>query len=44
MKVIGSTGQESKLVFVRELVADVVFNYKTTNTWDVLKKEGPINM
>jgi len=27
-----------------ELGADVVFNYKTTSTADILAKEGPIDM
>ncbi|KAJ3549404.1 hypothetical protein NM688_g5179 [Phlebia brevispora] len=44
LKVIASTGSEKKVEFVRSLGADVVFNYKTANTEDVLKKEGPINI
>lgn len=29
---------------MKELGADVVFNYKTTKTAEVLKKEGPIDV
>ena len=29
---------------MKELGADVAFNYKTTSTSEVLAKEGPINM
>jgi hypothetical protein len=29
---------------MQEIGADVAFNYKTTNTDDVLAKEGPINV
>ncbi|KZV96086.1 NAD(P)-binding protein [Exidia glandulosa HHB12029] len=44
LKVIASAGTESKLQFLRELGADVVFNYKTTNVEDVLKEHGPIDI
>jgi NADPH-dependent curcumin reductase CurA len=44
LKVIGSAGSEDKVKFVKEVGADVAFNYKTTNVADVLAKEGPINM
>ena len=44
MKVIASAGSEEKLEFVKECGADIVFNYKTTSTTDILQKEGPINM
>ncbi|KAI0088197.1 hypothetical protein BDY19DRAFT_949522 [Irpex rosettiformis] len=44
LKVIASAGSEEKVEFVKNLGADVVFNYKTTNTADVLEKEGPIDV
>ena len=44
MKVIASAGSDEKVEFVKSLGADVVFNYKTTKTADVLEKEGPINV
>ncbi|KAI0750179.1 NAD(P)-binding protein [Daedaleopsis nitida] len=44
LKVIASAGSDAKVEFVRSLGADVVFNYKTTSTMEVLKREGPINI
>ena len=44
LKVIASAGSEEKVAFLRELGADVAFNYKTTKTAEVLAKEGPINV
>ncbi|RPD54785.1 NAD(P)-binding protein [Lentinus tigrinus ALCF2SS1-7] len=44
LKVIASAGSDEKCEFVRSLGADVVFNYKTTSTREVLKKEGPVQM
>ena len=44
LKVIASAGSDDKVEFVKSIGADVAFNYKTTSTWDVLEKEGPINM
>jgi NADPH-dependent curcumin reductase CurA len=44
LKVIASAGSEEKVQFMKNLGADVAFNYKTTNTQEVLAKEGPINM
>lgn len=44
LKVIASAGSAEKVKFVKDLGADVAFNYKTTSTLDVLKKEGPLNM
>ena len=41
---IASAGSEDKVQFLREIGADVAFNYKTTKTAEVLAKEGPINM
>lgn len=43
-KVIASAGSDDKLQFAKECGADVVFNYKTTNTSEMLQKEGPINI
>ena len=44
LKVIASAGSDDKCNFIKSLGADVVFNYKTTKTADVLAKEGPIDM
>ena len=44
LKVIASAGSEDKVEFLREIGADVAFNYKTTKIAEVLAKEGPINM
>ncbi|KAJ7456097.1 hypothetical protein FB451DRAFT_1564709 [Mycena latifolia] len=44
MKVIGSAGSEEKVQFMKDLGADVAFNYKTTDTRAVLEKEGPIDV
>ncbi|KAJ7816175.1 hypothetical protein B0H13DRAFT_2380576 [Mycena leptocephala] len=44
MKVIASAGSEEKVKFMQSLGADVAFNYKTTDTREVLAKEGPINV
>jgi NADPH-dependent curcumin reductase CurA len=44
-KVIASTGSDDKVTWLKnELGLDVVFNYKTTSTEEILKKEGPINL
>ncbi|KAJ7059633.1 alcohol dehydrogenase [Mycena amicta] len=43
-KVIGSAGSEEKLAFMKSIGADVVFNYKTTDTREVLAKEGPVDI
>ena len=44
LKVIGSAGSEEKVKFLKELGVDVAFNYKTTDTREVLQKEGPIDI
>ncbi|OSD00543.1 NAD-P-binding protein [Trametes coccinea BRFM310] len=44
LKVIASAGSDEKVAFMREIGADVAFNYKTVNTRKVLEKEGPINI
>ncbi len=44
LKVIASAGSDEKIKFLNSLGVDVAVNYKTTNTGDVLAKEGPINM
>jgi len=44
LKVIGSAGSEEKVKFMKELGADVAFNYKTTSTDEILAKEGPIDV
>jgi NADPH-dependent curcumin reductase CurA len=42
--VIASAGSDEKVAFMKELGADVAFNYKTTKTSEVLEKEGPIDV
>lgn len=44
LKVIASAGSDEKVAFMKELGADVAFNYKTTKTSEVLRKEGPIDV
>ncbi|KAF8135825.1 hypothetical protein EV363DRAFT_810677 [Boletus edulis] len=44
MRVIASAGSDDKVEFLKELGADVAFNYKTTKTSEILAKEGPINV
>ncbi|KIY49426.1 NAD(P)-binding protein [Fistulina hepatica ATCC 64428] len=44
LKVIASAGSDAKVQFLKEIGADVAFNYKTKKTVDVLKKEGPIDI
>ncbi|KAF8558790.1 alcohol dehydrogenase [Imleria badia] len=44
LKVIASAGSDDKVAFMKEIGADVVFNYKTTKTSEVLAKEGPIDV
>jgi hypothetical protein len=44
LKVIASAGSEEKVAFLKECGADVAFNYKTEDTKEVLKKEGPIQV
>ena len=44
LKVIGSAGSDEKVEFMKEIGADVAFNYKTTSTNEILEKEGPIDV
>ncbi|KAJ7482953.1 hypothetical protein B0H11DRAFT_2021570 [Mycena galericulata] len=44
LKVIASAGSDEKVKFMKEIGADVAFNYKTTDTRAVLEKEGPIDI
>ncbi|KAJ6538381.1 hypothetical protein DFH09DRAFT_1323902 [Mycena vulgaris] len=44
LKVIASAGSDEKVDFLKEIGADVAFNYKTTDTSAVLAKEGPIDI
>jgi D-arabinose 1-dehydrogenase-like Zn-dependent alcohol dehydrogenase len=44
LKVIGSAGSEEKVKFMKEIGADVAFNYKTTSTNEILEKEGPVDV
>ncbi|KXN83392.1 Zinc-type alcohol dehydrogenase-like protein PB24D3.08c [Leucoagaricus sp. SymC.cos] len=43
-RVIASAGSAEKVQFMKEIGADVVFDYKTTSTKEVLQKEGPIDI
>jgi NADPH-dependent curcumin reductase CurA len=43
-KVIASAGSDEKVEYAKSLGADIAFNYKTTNTAEVLAREGPIDM
>lgn len=44
LKVIASAGSEDKVKWLRDIGADVAFNYKTESTAEILKKEGPVTM
>jgi NADPH-dependent curcumin reductase CurA len=44
LKVIASAGSEEKVKFMKDIGADVTFNYKTTDTREVLAQEGPIDV
>ena len=44
LKVIASAGSEEKVIFMKEIGADVAFNYKTTSTNEILEKEDPIDV
>jgi len=44
LKVITCAGSEEKVKFVKEIGADVAFNYKTTSINEILEKEGPIDV
>ncbi|KAJ7236839.1 hypothetical protein C8J57DRAFT_1144572 [Mycena rebaudengoi] len=44
LKVIASAGSDEKVKFMKEIGADVAFNYKTANTREVLEREGPIDV
>ncbi|KAF8139746.1 hypothetical protein EV363DRAFT_1497586 [Boletus edulis] len=42
--VIASGGSDEKVAFMKEIGANIAFNYKTTKTSKVLAKEGPIDI
>ena len=44
LKVIASAGSEEKVNYMKSIGADVVFNYKTTSTDEILEKEGPVDV
>ncbi|KAJ7872490.1 hypothetical protein B0H14DRAFT_2721849 [Mycena olivaceomarginata] len=44
LKVIASAGSDEKVKFMKEIGADVAFNYKTTDVREVLAKEGPLDI
>ncbi|KAI5478560.1 zinc-binding alcohol dehydrogenase domain-containing protein [Pseudohyphozyma bogoriensis] len=43
LKVIGSAGSDDKVAFLKELGADIAFNYKKENTLEILKR-NPIDI
>ncbi|KAJ7626863.1 alcohol dehydrogenase [Roridomyces roridus] len=43
-KVIASAGSADKVAFLRDIGADVAFNYKTSDTREVLGREGPVDI
>ncbi|VDB99985.1 unnamed protein product [Peniophora sp. CBMAI 1063] len=44
LRVIASSGSDDKAAFASECGADVSFNYKTDNVWDVLAREQGIDV
>ncbi|ESK94047.1 hypothetical protein Moror_12792 [Moniliophthora roreri MCA 2997] len=44
MKVIASAGTDDKVKECKEVGADVAFNYKTIDTSEILRQEGPLNV
>jgi len=44
LRVIASAGSDEKVESMKSIGADVAFNYKTTDTAEVLTKEGPIDV
>lgn len=44
LKVIGSTGNDEKVEYLKEIGVDIAFNYKKESVWDVLKEHGPIDI
>ncbi|KAJ7465352.1 hypothetical protein B0H11DRAFT_2307976, partial [Mycena galericulata] len=44
LKVIASAGSDEKVAFMRSIGADVAFNYKTTDTREVLARKGPVDI
>ncbi|KAF8208973.1 hypothetical protein K438DRAFT_1754028 [Mycena galopus ATCC 62051] len=42
LKVIASTGSDEKMKFMREIGADVAFNYKSTDTRGCWSARGPL--
>lgn len=44
LKIIGSAGSDDKVKYLKQLGVDVAFNYKTTDTREALKKDGPVDI
>jgi len=44
LKVIASAGSAEKVQFMKDIGADVAFNYKTESTDEILEKHGPIDI
>ena len=44
VKVIASAGTPDKVAIMKDAGADVAFNYKTQDTFAVLKEHGPLDV
>ena len=44
IKIIASAGSVEKVNIMKAVGTDVAFNYKEEDTYDVLKRHGPIDM
>jgi NADPH-dependent curcumin reductase CurA len=44
LKVIGATGSDEKVEFLKSIGTDIPINYKTQDLAAILAKEGPIDM
>ncbi|KAF7341785.1 Zinc-type alcohol dehydrogenase-like protein PB24D3.08c [Mycena sanguinolenta] len=44
LKIIASAGSNAKVDFMKQIRADIAFNYKPTNTRELLEREGPIDI
>ncbi|KAF5382269.1 hypothetical protein D9757_008938 [Collybiopsis confluens] len=44
MRVIASAGTQEKIDFLKEIGADVAFNYKETSVRELLAKQGPVDI
>jgi NADPH-dependent curcumin reductase CurA len=44
LKVIGATGSDDKVEFLKSIGTDVAINYKKDDLPSILAREGPIDM